>query len=276
MLNGFSKNTHVLVIILIAIGLVGFLASRPKFVVKDVDKSVQQNQANGTSKEDSHKVSLKKEVKDQLIVLHNQIVNAKEESGKIEIYRQISTLFLKESIFDSAGFYLEKIALKQPNLINWSNAGDAYFQAYNLALDEKTTALTLEKTRFFYNKVLEKQSENLHAKTNLAMTFVRTDSPMKTIAMLREVLDQDPSYVPAIMSLGGLSMQSNQYEKAMARFQNVLKIDPRNLNAKIGLAYSFMELNRKEEAKVLLNQVMAEDIDKVMKDEITKTLNSLK
>lgn len=276
MLNGFNKNTHVLVIILIALGLVGFLASRPKFVVKGVDKSVQQNQSNGTSNENSHKISLKKEVKGQLIVLQSQIVHAKEASEKIEIYRQISTLFLKEAIFDSAGFYLEKISLIQPNVANWSNAGDAYFQAYNLALDEKTTELTLEKARFFYNKVLENQSENLHAKTNLAMTFVRTDSPMKTIALLREVLDQDPNYVPAIMSLGGLSMQSNQYEKAMARFQNVLKIDPRNVNAMVGLAYSFIELNKKEEAKLLLEQVLARDIDKVMKDEITKTLNSLK
>lgn len=276
MLNGFNKNTHVFVIILIALGLVGFLASRPKFVVKGVDKSVQQNQSNGTSSENSHKIALKKEVKEQLIVLQSQIVSAKEASEKIEIYRQISTLFLKEAIFDSAGFYLEKISLMQPIVVNWSNAGDAYFQAYNLALDEKTTELTLEKARFFYNKVLENQSENLHAKTNLAMTFVRTDSPMKTIALLREVLDQDPNYVPAIMSLGGLSMQSNQYEKAMARFQNVLKIDPRNVNAMVGLAYSFIELNKKEEAKLLLEQVLARDIDKVMKDEITKTLNSLK
>jgi cytochrome c-type biogenesis protein CcmH/NrfG len=99
---------------------------------------------------------------------------------------------------------------------------------------------------------------------------------MKAITMLREVLDQEPNYVPAIMSLGGLSMQSNQYDKAAARFQNVLKIDPANVNAKLGLAYSLIELDRKLEAKGLLNDVLSQNIDDVMKDEIIKTLNSLK
>lgn len=71
-------------------------------------------------------------------------------------------------------------------------------------------------------------------------------------------------------------MQSNQYDKAAVRFQNVLKLDPNNVNAKLGLAYSWIELNKKAEAKALLNDVLSQNIDNVMKDEIVKTLNSLK
>jgi Flp pilus assembly protein TadD len=134
----------------------------------------------------------------------------------------------------------------------------------------------VEKARAAYNKVLALQPADLHAKTNLAMSYVGSDAPMKAITMLREVLDQEPKYIPAIMSLGGLSMQSNQYEKAASRFQNVLQIDPTNVNAKLGLAYSLIELGKKPDAKALLNDVLKQNIDPVMKDEITKTLNSLK
>jgi tetratricopeptide (TPR) repeat protein len=276
MLNGFSKNRHLIIVICLAIGLMGFLATRPKFVVKGKDKSVQQNQTQASSKDESHKVSITQETKEQIQILQKEVQKASGTADRIKTFRQISSLFLKESVFDSAGVYLEKIANLEPNPFNWTNAADAYFQAYNLALDESSISFAVEKTRQCYNKVLEKEAGNLHAKTNMAMTFVRTDSPMKAIGMLREVLDQDPNYVPALMSLGGLSMQSNQFDKAMMRFQNVLKIDPRNINAKIGLSYSLIELNKKEEAKVLLKQILEQDLDKVMKDELTKTLNSLK
>jgi predicted Zn-dependent protease len=99
---------------------------------------------------------------------------------------------------------------------------------------------------------------------------------MKAIKMLREVLDQQPDYVPAMMSLGGLSMESGQFDKAIQRFENVLKVDPKNINAQLGIAYSLIELGKAPEAKNILNKVLKEDIDPIMKDEITKTLNSLK
>jgi hypothetical protein len=37
-----------------------------------------------------------------------------------------------------------------------------------------------------------------------------------------------------------------------------------------------IELGKKPDAKALLNDVLKQNIDAVMKDEITKTLNSLK
>jgi tetratricopeptide (TPR) repeat protein len=241
--------------------------------VKDVAQTVQESKPGSpnTTKEATHKLSVQSEK-----LLQSLQASLSSSAAKNEVYKKIAQLYSKESVFDSAGFYFEKTAQNQSNIENWSNAGDAYFQGFNLALSPANMEFLVEKTRAAYSKVLALQPSNLHAKTNLAMSYVGSDSPMKAITMLREVLDQEPNYVPAIMSLGGLSMQSNQYDKAAARFQNVLKIDPANVNAKLGLAYSLIELDRKLEAKGLLNDVLSQNIDDVMKDEIIKTLNSLK
>lgn len=268
-----NKKTHLIVIVLLSLACFAFLFTRPKSVVKDKAQTVQQSKSDSvaTTKEVAHKLS-----GDAEKLLKTLQVSLSSATNKNDVYKQIATLYTKESVFDSAGFYFEKIAQNQSTIENWSNVGDAYYQGFNLALNPANMEFLVERSRVAYNKVLAIQPGNLHAKTNLAMSYVGSDSPMKTITMLREVLEQEPNYIPAIMSLGGLSMQSNQYDKAASRFQNVLKIDPSNINAKLGLAYSFIELNKKPEAKVLLNEVLGQNIDSVMKDEITKTLNSLK
>lgn len=272
-MNGLNKTTHLIVILLVSLAGFAFLYTRPKSVVKDDAQTVQQSKKDSTttSKEAAHKLSDESEK-----LLSSLQASLSSSSDKNQVFKQIADLYSKESVFDSAGHYLEKIAQAKPSVENWSNVGDAYFQGFNLALSPANMEFLVERARTAYNKVLSLQPANLHAKTNLAMSYVGSDSPMKAITMLREVLDQEPNYIPAIMSLGGLSMQSNQYDKAAARFQNVLKIDPSNVNAKLGLAYSLIELDKKPEAKVLLNDVLSQNIDAVVKDEIIKTLNSLK
>ena len=273
MLNGLNRKKHLLILVLVSILAFAFLFTRPKSVVKDIDQTVQQNQTKKepSSKETAHHLSPESEA-----LLKSLQQKAQSPNTKLQAFKEIADLYIKESVFDSAGFYFEKIAISAPSVINWSNAADAYFQGFNLAISPDNLEKLVEKTRSCYNEVLKLEAGNLHAKTNLAMSYVGSDNPMKAIGMLREVLDQEPKYIPAIMSLGGLSMQSNQYDKAAARFSNVLQIDPSNVNAKLGLAYSYIELGKKDEAKAILNQVIALDIDQVMKDEITKTLNSLK
>jgi outer membrane protein len=277
MLNGLSKKTHLVIILFSAVVLTLFLATRVKSVVKDKEQAVQQNSSSeSTTQNDNHGITLSEEAKTKVTNLNADLIAVSDSSQKINIFSSLADIYRNESVFDSAGYYYASIAELQPSVTAWSLAGDAYYQGYNLALDPQKMETFVEKTRVCYNKVLSIQPSNLNAKTNLAMTFVKTDSPMKAITMLREVLIDEPNYIPAIMSLGGLSLQSNQYDKAAARFQYVLKLDPKNTNAKLGLAYSFIELEKKTEAIQLFNEVLATNVDKVMKDEITKTLNSLK
>jgi FimV-like protein len=271
MLNGLNKKKHLLILVVVSIAAFAFLFTRPKSVVKDENQTVQQNQKETSSKEAAHQLSPEAEA-----LLQRLQQKAKTPSAQLEALSEIANLYVKESVFDSAGYYFEKIAKTSTSVFNWSNAADAYFQGFNLAIKQDNIDKLVEKTRICYNEVLKLEATNLHAKTNLAMTYVGSDNPMKAIGMLREVLDQEPKYIPAIMSLGGLSMQSNQYDKAALRFSNVLQIDPKNVNAKLGLAYSYIELGKKDEAKAILNQVITLDIDQRMKDEIAKTLNSLK
>jgi outer membrane protein len=266
-LSGLNKETKLLGFSFIAVLLVIFLYTRPKVVVKDADQTTQKTKKEESS-ESVH--TLSSALKSKL----NAIRNSKENQSKI--LNDLGLAFANESVFDSSAFYFAKLATLEPTLNNLLKAADTYNQAYGLAIDPVNSEKLAEQTRSFYSKALAIEPENLYAKTNLASTYVKSQTPMKAITMLREVIDTNPNYIPAILSLGGLSMQSNQYDKAVLRFQKVLSLDPKNVNAKLGLAYSYIETKKKAEAKTIFEELLKTNINQVMKDEINKTLNTLK
>lgn len=273
---------HFLILIIVAIALTGFLYYRPKVVVKneakanrdkvtDAKAAGSNNNAKGDITTQAPKLSPEEEK--QIADLKQKLSTA---SDKITVYNEIAEAFAKANRFDSAAVYVEKIALAQPTTEHWLRAGDAYFQAFNLALKPENVEHLAGKTRLAYQKVLEKSPRQLQAKTNMAMTYVQTDSPMQAIMMLREVLEEEPNFEPALMNLGVLSMQSNQYAKAADRFRQVLRINPTNVNAQFGLGFSLIELGEKEQAKKILLDLKQKVKEPTLLEELNKTLESIK
>jgi len=66
-----------------------------------------------------------------------------------------------------------------------------------------------------------------------------TDSPMKGIKLLKEVIAEEPDNESALYYLGNFSIQSGQYEKAIIRFENLVKVNPDHYEARYLLGYSF-------------------------------------
>jgi tetratricopeptide (TPR) repeat protein len=242
----------------------------PKTVVTDDASSSQSAGQQQTSKESEHpQLKLTKEQQSALAEIKNASL------GEVDKFREISQFFQSVHMYDSSAVYAVKYAESTNDINSWLDAGDKYYQAFSLSLSPVEKDRLAEKTREIYNKALAVNPSDLHAKTNIAMTYVSSSSPMQGITQLRQVLEENPRYVPAIMSMGALSIQSNQYDKAADRFEEVLRIDSENINAKLGLAYSLIELNKKERAKALLGEVLKSDLDEVLKTEVVKTLESL-
>lgn len=264
--GGLNPRVHLIIACICGVLLSAFLYSRPKFVVKN-EENGQVQSASSLPKEEVH----------QSLTEAQQSELSKLRAGTSkDLNLTLSDFFAQNQIFDSAAYYAELQALQSPSENSWIQSADLYYQAFSLSLHPSTKAELAEKTRNSYQKVLEINPRNLHAKTNSAMTFVNSETPMQAIMGLRQVLSENPKYIPAIMSMGALSMQSGQYDKALERFRQVLALDPTNLNAELGLAYSLIETNNKAQAKEILERLSKQNIDKVLLTEINKTLESLK
>ncbi len=271
MKNGLSPRMHFLIISGAALLCFAFLISRPKTVVKDEVKAVSSETPETKGGENIHMMN--PEAVQMAAEIRQKYAT---DANPLNAYRELGEMFYKASVFDSSAYYFEQIAISNPGVENWLRAGDAYLQAFTLTLNAAKAEELAEKTRDSYSQALKIDPSNLHARTNTALTYVNSANPMRAISILREVLEQQPNYLPAIISLGKLSMQSGQYDKAVERFKEVLRIDKNNIDGKIGLAYSYIELGKAEDAGVLLNELLEENIDPVVKDEVRKTLNNLK
>ena len=126
---------------------------------------------------------------------------------------------------DSLAKYLEIKAIEKPSTENFLVSGDAYYEAFNFAVDQSKRNDLAAKAQEYYNRVLDENSSLLDVKSKLAMTYVAGSNPMQGIAMLREVLAEDPNNQLAIYNLGVLSITSGQLEKAIQHFEQLRKLD---------------------------------------------------
>ena len=264
-----------IVIIVMAIAIIGGLYSLPKVVVDNDKKTLQEpvkENAAATANRDknvksdaptvteNHTESLNPEQQTAISSLKDVYTKSTGKS-KITAADALITQFVKYTRFDSAAYYANEVAKIEPSESNLMKAGGLYYEAFTYALESDKTVKMGEITRGIYQKVLDKNPNNLLAKTNMAMTYTATQTPMQGIMMLRDVIAKEPDYEPALFSLGILSIRSNQFGKAVDRFKQILRNNPANLKAALNLGYCLAELDRKEEAQQILEKVLANSKD---------------
>lgn len=259
----------VLVISVLALALIGTLYSLPKIVVNNKSESTEQSvstvegeESSAASSQDANHgtKSLSPDQQaaiDKLIIAYQAATDKEKEISAIKLSDQ----YIMYQRFDSAAYYAEAAALANPNLTNYLRAGDRYYEAYGFSLDQAKSKRLGEKTREFYQKVLDENPNVPIAKANMAMTYVNTENPMQGIMMLREILEEDPTNEVALFNMGILSMRSNQYSKAVERFQQILVNDPSNTKARFYLGVCLLEVGKNEEARKELQTVKKQESD---------------
>jgi len=207
--------------------------------------------------EDQHVAPMSANLQSKIANLKAQFKSQPNESS----LNKLIEAFRSGNRLDSAAYYAEQFANKYPNVANWGKAGQLYFEAQTYALSPQKGQVMGEKARTFFEKILSQDPNNLLIKSNLAMTYVDTPTPMKGITLLREVIEQDPTFVPALFDLGVLSIKSNQFGKAQERFTQILKLDPNNYKAALNLGYCLAQLEKEQEAVKILQKVERESKD---------------
>lgn len=74
-----------------------------------------------------------------------------------------------------------------------------------------------------------------------AVAMVNGPNPMEGVMLLRELAEQDPPEVDAVVWLGLFSVQSGQLDKARERFTQVLALEPAHFEATFQLALLDMD-----------------------------------
>jgi tetratricopeptide (TPR) repeat protein len=206
----------------------------------------------------------------------SQFSSSTEKEKNAIFADSLANLYRIANHFDSAAWFAEEASKFFNTMESWVKAGDNYYQAYTLALDQSRQKALAAKTQEFYGKVLKADPSDLTVKNRMAMTYLTSENPMQGITMLREVLAKDPQNELALFNMGMLSIQSGQYDRAIERLEELVKINPAHIQGQLLLGLAWMNRGDKEKARVQFEKVKQLDKDPAVQATADSYLKDLK
>lgn len=212
-----------------------------------------------TKKEtDKELVEIKKQLKPdagaKLAQLEQVYSDARSTEQKTKALDSLSTFWDKQMYPGASVLYIEEKATLVNTAEQWIIAGDRYLSMAEFG-EPENKAYRLDKAAECYQNALDKDANNLTAKTGKGTVLVRKqENPMAGIAVLREVVDADPNNIRALLQLADFSIMSGQFDKAIARFDQVLKADPTYVDAYFFKAETYAKMGNKAEPRRFLDE----------------------
>ncbi|WP_339607207.1 tetratricopeptide repeat protein [uncultured Roseivirga sp.] len=267
-------------IILLSIGILAVvvLYSLPTSVVNNKDNEALEfvDESRPGGEVIDHSSEIPEEIQPKIDFWKEKLVsdsNIKKDEIALD---SLMGVFQTINQYDSAAYYAESFAKEFKTITLWQKAGDAYFEAFTFAIEPQKVERLGGKAREMYAKVLEQTPDNLDVKNNLAMTYIASSNPMQGIMMLREILEIDDKNEKALLNMGRLSMQSNQFDKAVERFEALVSYHPNSLDGNYLLAVCYFETGKNDKAKAQFQKVKNMDSDPVVQTAVDEYLQRIK
>jgi tetratricopeptide (TPR) repeat protein len=184
----------------------------------------------------------------KIVDLEGQLKNASSDADKLSIQKQLAKAWDDVSQPAPAAFYYQAIARKENTAENWINAGSRFNDAYKLTQDTAAQPTFDANAVEAFQNAMKLKPESLDAKAGLGIAYVNGGgAPMQGIALLLDVVKQDPNNRNAELNLGLFAMKSGQFEKAVDRFKTLIAQKP-EVEPYFYLAESYKQLGMKKEA----------------------------
>ncbi len=268
------RKNRIILLVVSAVLIVA-LYFLPKAVVEN-DSQLQTGPETKSALPASPHTQTPKSIRHNINRLRTRYLSNLPEEKNAIFADSLAGLYNQAGLFDSAVWFAERANAFFNTDESLLKAGNACYEAYTFAINgEKQNALA-EKTRELFGKVLEKNPDNLEVKTKMAMTFLSSKSPMRGIAMLREVLEKDPKNELALFNMGMLSIQSGQYGKAVEWLEKLAGVNEGHLQGQLLLGVAYLNQGEKTKARQQFEKVKKMDKDPSVQATVDSYLNELK
>lgn len=265
-------KTRIILVISVATA-VWLIFQLPKSVVEN-EAELKQPEPNSEANPVHNKID--EQLQTQINSLRVRLSGGVDNRNSAIFADSLARLYQKATRYDSGAWYMEQanafIETAESNL----KTGEAYFQAFSFALDNVKRNELAAKTRTYFQKILDDNPHNLDVKTKMALTFIGTATPMQGIAMLREVLAENPRFQPALFNMGMLSVQSGQYQRAIDWLTQLLEVDAEDIQGILLLGVAYAGNGEMEKAREQFERVKKLDSDPAVQQQADAYLKDLK
>lgn len=253
------------------------------WLIFQLPKAVVENEADvSTTGSDSvvshieNHTSTPEAVKKQIRLLRAEVTAGSANQKNAIFADSLANLYEVANQFDSAAWFAEVASKFFNTKESWLKAGDNFYQAYTLAIDQSKQSVYAAKAQEYFGKILTEEPGNLDVKTKMALTYMTSKNPMQGIVMLREVIAKDPKNELALFNMGMLSIQSGQYARAIERLEELINVNPNHVQGRLLLGVAWMNNGDKAKAKEQFEKVKQMDNDPAVQATVDSYLNDLK
>ena len=249
------------------------------WLIFQLPKSVVENEAalKESKPEESNTVHVTVDVQlqTQINTLRLRLSESIDNRNSAIFADSLANLYQKATRYDSAAWYTEQANAFFETTESILKTGEAYFKAFSFALDNTKRNEMAGKARTYLQKALDANPHNLDVKTKMALTYIGTSTPMQGITMLREVLDEDPKFQPALFNMGMLSVQSGQYSRAIDWLTQLLEVDAEDIQGNLLLGVAYSGNGETEKARKQFEKVKKLDSDPAVQQQADAYLKDL-
>jgi len=208
-----------------------------------------------------------------ILQLENELSDLSGNEKELKI-KELAEVYANNNQFTVAALYY--LSGSADDAKEYILAAEAFRKAYKNNSDSSKIPVLIEKATTCFQSALEKDPNNLDAKSGLGSCIVDAgQNPMQGIQLLLAVVKVDSLNLNANLNLGLFSMKSGQFDKAIKRFETVAKLKP---SAEIYgmLADAYEQTGNNEAAIAALKKAKAYIIDKDILVNIDNYIKNLK
>jgi len=180
--------------------------------------------------------------KSRIQILESQI-NDVSDDEKVELYKELSSVWYTAGEPGIAGHYAEQVASLTESAEAWGIAGTTYGLCVKKSSKDKERTLCLSKTLESLENAISLDPKNIDYKINKAVVQAENppaDNPMSGVLQLLDLNKKFPKNVPVINNIAKFALQTNQFDKAEQRLFSALEVDPDNITSNCLLAQLYM------------------------------------
>jgi len=174
--------------------------------------------------------SLSSNNKARIQILESELAEASEEE-KVEVYKDLSSVWYDAGELGIAGHYAEQVALSVNDAESWGIAGTTYGICIKRSEKDKEKSLCLSKALEAIETAISLEPDVVDFQLNRAIILAENppaDNPMRGVLLLLDLNKNFPKNVSVINNIARFALQTNQLDKAEQRLLGALAIEPDN------------------------------------------------
>ncbi len=227
------QKSHILTILGFLIFFLVLLAMRTKpneLIEREKTRAfnLQSTDVNALKLEAS--ASLSSNNKARIQILESELREAAEDE-KVDIYKDLSSVWYDAGEIGIAGYYAEQVAQASNNPESWAIAGTTYGICVKRSAKEKEQSLCLNKALEALENAISLAPDQIDYQINRAIILAEnppSDNPMRGVKLLLDLNKNFPENVPVINNIARFALQTNQFDKAEQRLLGALTLEPKN------------------------------------------------